>query len=1088
MADRNGKPRNSPPLRPQAIERERIMVNLESAKRQAIGHHFMARKDDDAVAAGLLSGSLTMPPHKEWALPADPTWSENPFDDNNWQFQYHMLRWLDPLRRTAQAGDQKSAEAWARYARSWIQTNPPGKGGSRWPWTDMADGVRAMELSFGLLAVGEQEWLIRSLEQHRDWLQDPKHIKHGNHALHQILGLFVVSAVLEDTTAMDTAVSWLGDRLRKSWDEEGVSEEGSVAYHRLNYSWWQEAMTRLDLEGVERPEGAHRLDLVPEVLSHATTPLGYLARIGDTNTSKLRGITHPAAEYAQSFGRRGTAPSATTAVYDQGYAFVRSGWGQERPFVQETYLAATFGRQNKIHGHSDGGGITFCADGVQWLDNGGRYYYGQDPLQEYMKSRRSHSLIVVPGREARRDQPVLLTHHEDTDDYTDFTFSDTSYSGVQIDRRITYLKKWDLTLILDRVQSDSPVKAEQRWHCGQGVKATALSSGFALKRAKKTLHVASLTDGQRKDVRNGQMKPLIGWTSTGWRTSAPVDVGTVYDRGTDMTFGALLGAWSSPAVQLLKQRLKDVNDIAVDIHELVPAALLREPWQGAEVPPRKRGSPSLDAELDWVTEDTLRINAAGPGTHFKFDVYGDEGPLFIGSWSRGHELTLQVPASSQPRVQVWNRISPTVTQSILAQTPMQGPGVPESLSEPSALDEPMDQPGLPDLVSESPLSDEPMSRTLVLIETMFCDNEQDENVLATYFERFKISLSSLLAQQIPDNAELLVTIYISSDKQKWIHRTRRIIESASHSPRARYRIHEYDHPAEGYPQRDHIDWLKNPNKQGPYRGGHFTAAHSDIRFEEYGRLIRAAIDDDDLMLRHHVGSLVRMATAAQAEFPDDPIMALGPLHTYIGYVEGAHVRFQDVDMRRSMGGNRCFVIARPSEVDLVPLSPWSIPEIIDIYQGFVAEKRGFRLSYVREHSAGLVYMRWGSNLSAHMKDIHVLEKHGEFTLDRVEDILALDGAQAEGDNDMTFGLLAPDLRLTVKRSGDRVNVVTNFDKLRLRNAQICFYLMSGGKRVAVRGYSEVARATFPQAPGKVQIIGFIRFQGEIIARVASERI
>lgn len=193
-------------------------------------------------------------------------------------------------------------------------------------------------------------------------------------------------------------------------------------------------------------------------------------------------------------------------------------------------------------------------------------------------------------------------------------------------------------------------------------------------------------------------------------------------------------------------------------------------------------------------------------------------------------------------------------------------------------------------------------------------------------------------------------------------------------------------------------------------------------------------------------------------------------------------------MRRSMGGNRCFVIARPSEVDLGPLSPWSIPEIIDIYQGSVAEKRGFRLSYVRDHVPGLVYMRWGSNLSAHTKDIHVLEKHGEFTLERVEDVLALDDVNSDGHGDMSFGLLAPDLRLTVKRNGDSVAVVTNFDKLRLRNAQICFYLMSAGKRVAVRGYSEVPRATFSQTTGKAQIIGFIRFQGEIIARVASERV
>lgn len=90
------------------------MVNLKTAERQALGTHFVAGPQDKKLVADLCGGHLTLPPHKRWQLPAAPTWAEDPFSDNNWQFQYHMLRWLDPLRRAGQNGNAQAAEAWQR--------------------------------------------------------------------------------------------------------------------------------------------------------------------------------------------------------------------------------------------------------------------------------------------------------------------------------------------------------------------------------------------------------------------------------------------------------------------------------------------------------------------------------------------------------------------------------------------------------------------------------------------------------------------------------------------------------------------------------------------------------------------------------------------------------------------------------------------------------------------------------------------------------------------------------------------------------------------------------------------------------------
>lgn len=633
------------------------MVNLRTAERQALGKHFVAGAKEKTLVAELLKGRLALSPHKTWSLPQEPTWSEDPFSDNNWQFQYHMLRWLDPLRRAGQDGNAQAAEAWERYARSWIETNPPRDSASRWAWIDMADGIRAMELCHGLGVVGEQDWLIRSLEQHRDWLSDPSHLKHGNHGLHQTLGLFVVSAVLEDQDSTNLAADWLGQRLRDAWDEQGVNEEGSLAYHRMNYLWWQEAMTRLDLEGVDRPEGAHRLDLAPEEMAHATTPLGNLTRFGDTNAASIRDIEHPYAQYVSSGGARGAAPAKTTAIYDRGYAVIRSGWGQDRPFADETGVSVAFGAQDKIHGHVDGGSLTCCAQGVQWLDDAGRYYYGRHPMQDYMKSRAAHSLVVLPGRTADKSTPVELVRSEITDDCTDLLLSDASYDGVSITRRIVYLRHWDLTVVLDRVESEEPVQAEQRWHCGREVIAKALSLGFSLAHDDKTFHVAALTPNAKRDVRRGQEKPMVGWTATGWRKSSPVDVGTVYDEGTDLTFGALLGNWNSTAVDILRQQLIDRPDINAQVEELVPDALLKIPWPtNRAVPIRHRGA-GLLVSVRHVASDVVQVTVVGPGRYFSFDLHDGFDLIYCRTWDLRNTIGLRIHKLRKPKLLIRNRLS-----------------------------------------------------------------------------------------------------------------------------------------------------------------------------------------------------------------------------------------------------------------------------------------------------------------------------------------------------------------------------------------------------------------------------------------------
>src|SRR5699024_8194286 len=116
-----------------------MTLDFDVAERQALGSSY--RKD---AVHRLLGGTLHLSPHPEWTLPATIDWKADPFQDVNWRSQFHMLRWLDPLRRAAADGDAAAREMWIRYAHSWVQNNPRHAPAHEWVWSDMVDGIRAI--------------------------------------------------------------------------------------------------------------------------------------------------------------------------------------------------------------------------------------------------------------------------------------------------------------------------------------------------------------------------------------------------------------------------------------------------------------------------------------------------------------------------------------------------------------------------------------------------------------------------------------------------------------------------------------------------------------------------------------------------------------------------------------------------------------------------------------------------------------------------------------------------------------------------------------------------------------------------------
>lgn len=525
-----------------------MTLDLAAALRQTTATSFQQAEVDR-----LLAGRLRMSPHPEWQLPESPTWQEDPFTDRNWSFQYHMLRWLEPLRRAAAKGDDAAFEMWLRWVQDWVTSNPPENPRTPWAWTDMSDGIRAQQLCSAAPMIAERrpdllDWLERAIRVHAEHLADPRKMGNANHALHQQESLFVCGRVLGEESYWRLAAERMSALLHEQYDEQGMNAEGATAYHYNNYLWWERALERFDTEKLHRPDGADRHLHAPEEIAHATRPDGTLVPLGDTDTVDPKAIDHPAIDYVTSDGAAGSAPDANTAVYDAGYVFARSGWGDaQRPFSQQTYYSLRFGPSRRVHGHPDGGSLTYSSNGQNWVVDLGKFQYGAGTERDHVFSRAAHSLVSIAGKKPRKDATVTLTRREITPQFHDFVLADDSFRGISLARRVVYSVSGEYLVVLDTVSSLLRVTARQRWQLGPSVDATVDGTSVHLTSGDAAAHLQEVGATIEVETVRAQDSPFDGWVSTAWKSKEPATALAFRQTGTSLRFVTVLAAARSAA-------------------------------------------------------------------------------------------------------------------------------------------------------------------------------------------------------------------------------------------------------------------------------------------------------------------------------------------------------------------------------------------------------------------------------------------------------------------------------------------------------------------------------------------------------------
>lgn len=380
-------------------------------------------------------------------------------------------------------------------------------------WTDTVEATRALVLVSGLHLCdeGADRWLVESIYEHGAWLSDATHLVHSNAALHQHQALFVLGSAFNKRDWAAMARDRMTALFEESYDEQGINWEGAIGHHKSNLIRWEQAFRRLDLEGVPRPSSAIRLSLACLELAHATRPDGTLEVIGDASVSGPGGLSSPELDYVKSQGSTGHPPDALTKIYDRGYIFGRSGWGDhERSFRDETFYALKFGKANQLHGHQDGGALTLHSGGNSWLTDTGTSADMQGEIRDYFVSRLGHNVVHIHDRTYNQTADVLLTRSSTSAAIDDFAFSDTGYDGVEIRRRVVYCRGGDFFLVVDTVLSREEIEASQRWHLNAGTVVEPTAGGFRLEQGNSAAWIQWRGNMPALSAREGCETPIDG--------------------------------------------------------------------------------------------------------------------------------------------------------------------------------------------------------------------------------------------------------------------------------------------------------------------------------------------------------------------------------------------------------------------------------------------------------------------------------------------------------------------------------------------------------------------------------------------------
>jgi hypothetical protein len=463
-------------------------------------------------------------------------WRLNPDKNPSWYMWLHSLRWLGQGIEAGARGDKRALQRVSNIARDWVNDNPyswksdVGAYESTMHRTNVLICLRQAVLSGLHLAKLPltYTWLDDALMEHA-WFLQKNYSGDWNHGTDESLALFGIGCTLQRNDLKKIASDRLTSAIKTSIDTQGSTNEQSTAYAQFNYALWGRAIDVLRKCGVDPGTTiiARRRELA-KWLALATNSLGNLPQLGDSEVVRTAPVPGTVLEYAGTLGQQGIRPTQRIGIFDAGYIFGRTGWGETRPFAQESTYSIRFGPSQKLHGHNDHTSVTYTSHGRDILIDGGHAGYKADDWRFWARSQFAHNELTVKSATGHPETKLVRSSIGATSEF--YELQDSPGAGIDRTRAVLVLKDPDLMVVLDRGTSGSDQDYSTLWHLPSDQKVVVSGNDRAVAakpgdRVKTTLlQIPFQQQTTPIEVVSGSQDPIQGWhySTIDKRIAAPV--------------------------------------------------------------------------------------------------------------------------------------------------------------------------------------------------------------------------------------------------------------------------------------------------------------------------------------------------------------------------------------------------------------------------------------------------------------------------------------------------------------------------------------------------------------------------------------
>ena len=468
------------------------------------------------------------PPYQVGDGTGDINWRSDPYNKPSWYMWLHSLRWLGQGIKAATNGDRKALTHVMAIIHDWVRDNPYSWKGDVGAWESTMHRTNvlicaapgrarrtACPLTAGAVRLAGPV-AARSRQVHDRELGrtvEPRHRREHRDVRRRLHA----QAGRSEEPRGRTADRGDHDRDRPAGvDERAVGRVRHVQLPALGPRDHGAASGAAPTQDGSSTNDAARWrsgspspPSPPANSSRSATPI----------RQTPQGGTGTALEYAATLGRHGIRNRPErTAVFDAGYVFGRTGWGETRPFAQESTYSIRFGPGRRLHGHDDHMSITYTSHGRDILIDPGHSGYQLDKWQAWTKSQAAHNVMTIPSANtASVETRLVRAAIAPTSEY--YTLHRQPGAGVQRTRDVLVLKDPDLIVTLDRGQSATDQRYETLWHLAPDQKVTvqspttavAAKPGDSSKTYLLQIPYRQQLPADAITVAQGQQDPVQGW-------------------------------------------------------------------------------------------------------------------------------------------------------------------------------------------------------------------------------------------------------------------------------------------------------------------------------------------------------------------------------------------------------------------------------------------------------------------------------------------------------------------------------------------------------------------------------------------------